>query len=62
MGPEELRNLTGEELREREKQLRKELLDIRVQQISGRVENPGRIRHAKKELARLLTLLREGEG
>lgn len=57
----DLRNETAEELRERELELRKELYDLRVQVHSGRIEKPHRIEEIKRDIARLLSVLKEKE-
>ena len=52
----ELLDLTAEELMQREKQLRKELFNLRFQLVSGRVENPARIRQVRRDIARVKTV------
>lgn len=55
----ELRQLTSPELAEKEKQLVQELFNLRFQLGTGRLENPMQIRKAKRDIARLKTVLRE---
>ena len=55
----ELRNWTVEELRAREKELREELFNMRFQIATGELGNTARIKLAKRELARVLTVLKE---
>lgn len=55
MEPQELKDLTVEELSEKEKELRKELFNLRFQAVSGHVENPTRIKQVKRDIARILT-------
>ena len=55
----ELRQLTAPELVEKEKQLVQELFNLRFQLGTGRLENPMQIRKAKRDIARLKTVLRE---
>lgn len=55
----ELREKTVEELRTREQTLREQIFKLRFQAATGQAEKPGRIRLARKELARLLTVLHE---
>ena len=57
----ELRNLTNEELNQRFKDLRTELLNLRFQSITGQLGNPKRIKMVKKDIARVKTILRERE-
>jgi len=54
----ELRDLTKEDLIEREKDLRKELFNLRFQAVSGHVENPCRIREVRRDIARVITFSR----
>jgi large subunit ribosomal protein L29 len=56
---QEIRNLTIEELALKEKELRKELFNLRYQLLSGRIENPQRIKVARREIARIKTVLSE---
>jgi len=51
--------MTIEELREEEKQLRKELFNLRFQKVTGEIENPMRIREVKRQIARILTVINE---
>jgi large subunit ribosomal protein L29 len=52
----ELLDLTPEELLQREKQLRKELFNLRFQLASGRVESPARIRQVRRDIAQVKTV------
>lgn len=61
MKASELRNLSREELRDKAVALKKELFQMRNQGSSGRIEKPGRIKIMRREIARILTLLREKE-
>ncbi|MBI5196988.1 MAG: 50S ribosomal protein L29 [Nitrospirae bacterium] len=54
-----LRDLTSEELRREEADLRKELFNLRFQAVLGRMENPLRIREVRKSIARIKTVFRE---
>ncbi len=53
------RTMTEEELRQEETDLRKELFNLRFQQVTGEIENPLRIRHIRKDIARVLTVINE---
>lgn len=55
----ELRQLTAPELIDKEKQLVQELFNLRFQLGTGRLENPMQIRKAKREIARIKTVLQE---
>jgi large subunit ribosomal protein L29 len=61
MKPNEARNLNAEENKEAVGELREELLDLRFQAAVGQATNPRRIRAARREIARLLTVAREKE-
>jgi large subunit ribosomal protein L29 len=56
-----LRDKTVEDLRDQEGQLREQIFKLRFQKATGQAENPQRIVLVKKELARVLTVLREKE-
>jgi large subunit ribosomal protein L29 len=59
MKPNEIRNLTVDEIHADVAELRQELLDLRFQAAVGQLSNPKRIRTAKREIARLLTVANE---
>ena len=59
MKSNEIRNLTGDEIRDEVNKRREELLDLRFQASVGQASNPKRIRTAKREIARLLTIAGE---
>jgi large subunit ribosomal protein L29 len=54
---QEMRNSTVDELLLKEKELRKELFNLRYQLLSGRIENPQRIKIARREIARIQTVI-----
>jgi large subunit ribosomal protein L29 len=57
--PSKLRDLTADELTQREADLRKELFNLRFQQATGEIENPMRIRAVRKDIVRVLTIKTE---
>jgi len=57
----ELREQTVEELRDREKALAEKLFALRLQRVTGQLESPAKVREARRDLARVLTVLREME-
>ncbi|RMG66795.1 MAG: 50S ribosomal protein L29 [Nitrospirae bacterium] len=59
MRPSELRTMTIEELRQKEKELRKELFNLRFQKATGEIQNPMRIKAVRKDIARILTIITE---
>lgn len=58
----ELKNSSNEELKERLKQERIELFKLKNEyELSKRLEKPHRIRATRRQIARILTILRERE-
>ena len=55
----ELRNLTIDELKQEESNMRKELFNLRFQKVTGEIENPKRISVVRKDIARVLTVMNE---
>ena len=55
----ELRELTDEELLTQRRELKQETIHLRVQQASGQLENPARIRLVRREIAQIETLISE---
>jgi large subunit ribosomal protein L29 len=55
----ETRELTLDELRQRERDSTEELCNLKFQLATGQLENKMRIRQMKKELARIKTIIRE---
>jgi len=55
----QLRDKTVDELQQQERTLREQLFKLRFQKATGQVENPARMRLARRELARVLTILNE---
>lgn len=55
----EIREMTGDELSRREMDLKKELFVLKVQNASGQAENPIRIRHIRRDIARVKTIARQ---
>jgi large subunit ribosomal protein L29 len=54
----ELKELTIEELRSKEKEIQETLFNLRFQHATGLLENTMRIPVTKKDLARIKTVLR----
>ena len=61
MKPMELRELTSDDLRAREKELDDQLFRLRIQKSMGQLEAPAKVRELRKDLARIKTILREKE-
>ena len=59
MKASELRDKTPDQLREELASLKKESFNLRFQQATGQLENKARMRSAKRDTARVLTILNE---
>ena len=59
MNANELRDKTPDQLREELANLKKESFNLRFQQATGQLENPSRIRQARRAAARVKTILNE---
>jgi large subunit ribosomal protein L29 len=62
MKASQMRDQTVEELRAKEHELSEQLFALRLQQVTGQLEKPSRVRDLRKDLARVLTVLREKQG
>ena len=56
MRARELRELTDDQLDQKMAETRQELFHLRFQTATGVLENSARLRHAKREIARILTV------
>ena len=61
MRARQLRDLTDVELEGKMVETRKELFNLRFQSATGALENSARLRSAKREIARILTVKTERE-
>jgi large subunit ribosomal protein L29 len=59
MKTKELRNLSEEELRQKERTLKEEIFKLNMQRYGGRVEKPHMFSLLKKDIARIQTILSE---
>ena len=57
-----MRDQTVEDLRDKERDLCEQLFALRLQKVTGQLEKPSRVRELRKDLARVLTVLREKQG
>ncbi|MDW7676959.1 MAG: 50S ribosomal protein L29 [Bacillota bacterium] len=55
------RDMTSVELTQKLSDAKGELFNLRFQLATGQLENPLRIRHVKRDIARVKTVLRERE-
>ncbi|GGH60493.1 50S ribosomal protein L29 [Rothia aerolata] len=58
---DKLVELNDEALAEELRKSKEELFNLRFQAATGQLENPGRIRSVKRDIARIYTVLRERE-
>jgi len=59
MKAKELRDLSAEELKEKEQELGRELFNLRFQKATGQLGNTAMLGKIKKDLARVKTVLNE---
>ena len=59
MKTKELRNLTREELLQKEKSIKEELFKLNMQRYGGRVDKPHMFSLLKRDIARIETILQE---
>ncbi len=57
----ELRKMSSEELNKKIKTSKEELFTKRMQQASGNLEKPAELRLLRKDVAKMLTILKERE-
>jgi large subunit ribosomal protein L29 len=56
-----IRNMSPEDLAKEEDQLREQVWKLRLQMTTGQLQDPSKVRRARKDLARVLTIKREQE-
>jgi len=61
MKAEEIRPMGTAELENQLESLRAELFNLRFQQAARQMQNPARFKQVRKDIARVLTILRERE-
>ena len=59
MKASEIRELGFEEIRQRLRELTEEQFNLRFQHATDQLENAMRLRHVKRDIARMKTVLRE---
>ena len=57
----ELRHLDDDSLEERLREFKEELFNLRFQAATGQLESHGRLRHVRRDIARIYTIMRERE-
>ncbi|MBM6405731.1 50S ribosomal protein L29 [Phycicoccus sp. CSK15P-2] len=61
MTPKELRGLETERLTDELRKAKEELFNLRFQSATGQLDNHGRLRAVRKDIARIYTEMRERE-
>ncbi|MBQ1376086.1 MAG: 50S ribosomal protein L29 [Clostridia bacterium] len=61
MRAQEIREMTAVELNEKITELKSELFNLRFQHATNQLDNPMKIVHVKKDIARCKTILRQKE-
>jgi large subunit ribosomal protein L29 len=59
MRAREIRDLTSEEIRQKEGELAEELFRLRLRKSTGQLDNPMRLRHLRRDISRLKTIQHE---
>jgi len=59
--PDEIRKMSQEERIRKLRELRAELIKLRTQAYLGTLTNVGRLKQVRKDIARILTVMREEE-
>jgi large subunit ribosomal protein L29 len=61
MKAREVRDLSAEEQAQKLSEVEKELFNLRIQQTSGQLEKPDRIRVVKRVIARIKTVMNQAK-
>lgn len=61
MTAKEIREMESEKIIKNIKELKEELFNLRFQSAANKLENPMRFRLVRKDIARMMTILRERE-
>lgn len=59
MQAKDFRELGDEELAQKRTELKEEIFHLKLRRATGRLENPMKLRHDRRDLARLETVLKE---
>ena len=58
----EVKDLSTDELKQKNMNIAEELFRLRIRHASGQLESPAMMKNLRKDIARLKTVLREREG
>lgn len=59
MEAKDLRELGGEDLAQKRRELKEEIFHLKLRKATGRLENAMKLRENRRDLARIETILRE---
>jgi len=58
----EVKDLSTDELKQKDRDLAEELFRLRIRHASGQLESPAMMKNLRKDIARIKTVLRQREG
>lgn len=58
----EVKDLSPDEMKQKNRELVEELFRLRIRHASGQLESPAMMKNIRRDIARIKTLLREREG
>ena len=61
MKPSEIREWSSDEIRQKIDELTEELFNLRFQHATDQLENPMRVGHVRRDIARMKTVVKERE-
>jgi len=61
MKPAEIRDMTLEEMKAKQEEIAKDLFNLRMRHATNQLENPLKLRHLKRDIARVRTIIAEKE-
>lgn len=59
MTPKDIRVMSEAEIQDKIRELKRELLMLRIQRVNGRLEKPHLLKEYKRDVSRMLTILTE---
>ena len=59
MKPDKIREMSPDELRSKERELQEQLFRLRFQKSIGQLDDPGKIRDTRRDIARVKTIIRQ---
>lgn len=58
----EIKDMSADELKQKNTNIAEELFKLRIRHTSGQLESPAMMKNLRKDIARIKTVLREREG